>query len=337
MEYIDVFNGDADGICALHQLRLQTPRPDARLVTGVKRDIRLLARLEEEDVHDCTITVLDISLDRNRDALIRLLARNNKVLYADHHFSGEIPDSPLLTAHIDPSPRTCTSMIVDSLIAGRHRAWAVVGAFGDNLDETALEAARTLELGDEETATLRETGILLNYNGYGAGPEDLFFPPDVLYRAVRGFTDPLEFHARSEALARLRDGYRRDMARAESASPLQEGPGHRVFRLPGEPWARRVSGVYANILARQEPGRAHALLIPNRDGSWRISVRAPLAHRTGADLLCRRFPTGGGRAAAAGINALPPEMLDAFLAALKKQYPEQSSEHPASPSGPTTP
>ncbi|RUM38930.1 MAG: acetyltransferase, partial [Desulfobulbus sp.] len=38
----DVFNGDADGICALHQLRLHDPRPDAHLVTGVKRDICLL-------------------------------------------------------------------------------------------------------------------------------------------------------------------------------------------------------------------------------------------------------------------------------------------------------
>lgn len=44
MDY-DVFNGDADGICALHQLRLARPRPEAQLVTGVKRDIRLLRHL----------------------------------------------------------------------------------------------------------------------------------------------------------------------------------------------------------------------------------------------------------------------------------------------------
>ena len=39
---IDVFNGDADGLCALHQLRLAEPLADAQLVTGVKRDIALL-------------------------------------------------------------------------------------------------------------------------------------------------------------------------------------------------------------------------------------------------------------------------------------------------------
>ncbi len=43
MDY-DIFNGDADGICALLQLRKAEPR-DAQLVTGVKRDINLLPHL----------------------------------------------------------------------------------------------------------------------------------------------------------------------------------------------------------------------------------------------------------------------------------------------------
>ena len=36
MQFYDIFNGDADGICALQQLRLEEPRA-ATLVTGVKR------------------------------------------------------------------------------------------------------------------------------------------------------------------------------------------------------------------------------------------------------------------------------------------------------------
>ena len=47
MTDIDIFNGDADGICALTQLRLAEPR-DARLVTGVKRDINLMAQVEAQ-------------------------------------------------------------------------------------------------------------------------------------------------------------------------------------------------------------------------------------------------------------------------------------------------
>ena len=39
----DIFNGDADGIIALLQLRLADPI-GAELVTGVKRDIKLVEK-----------------------------------------------------------------------------------------------------------------------------------------------------------------------------------------------------------------------------------------------------------------------------------------------------
>ena len=42
MTAYDVFNGDADGLCALQQWRLADPAPST-LVTGVKRDIQLFA------------------------------------------------------------------------------------------------------------------------------------------------------------------------------------------------------------------------------------------------------------------------------------------------------
>ncbi len=41
--YIDIFNGDADGICALIQYRLAFPA-ESTLITGVKRDIQLLEK-----------------------------------------------------------------------------------------------------------------------------------------------------------------------------------------------------------------------------------------------------------------------------------------------------
>jgi hypothetical protein len=314
----DVFNGDADGICALHQLRLKNPCPDSSLVTGVKRDIRLLQRLS--NVKKSRITVLDVSLDRNRDDLPGLLERGNQVFYVDHHFSGDIPDHPNLEAHIDPDPQTCTSLIVDGLLHGKYRAWAVVGAFGDNLDEAALDAATPLNLAEEDIARLRETGILLNYNGYGAAIEDLFFAPDELFRQVQPFLDPLDFYNNSPALRTLKTGYHKDLARAEEARPILENSSGRVFLLPGKPWARRVAGVFANRLAREKKDLAHALIMPNQDGSLRISVRAPLDARTGADTLCRRFPSGGGRAAAAGINQLPPAMQKQFLDDFTQQF-----------------
>jgi len=318
MQYIDVFNGDADGICALHQLRLHEPRPGARLVSGVKRDITLLAQLTEVD--DAVITVLDISLDRNRDSLETILSRRNTVLYVDHHFAGPLPDSDRLTSHIDPQPLTCTSLIVNNSLPSPPTSWAIVGAFGDNLDEPAAALATEMGLDDTAVAQLKETGILLNYNGYGAELSDLFFTPDDLYRQVQPYAEPLAFFAESPALQTLRTGYQQDMERAMNFSPIHEDSSGRMFKLPAEPWARRVAGVYSNTLARQRPNLAHALLTANNDGSLRISVRAPLNNRTGAEILCRQFPTGGGRSAAAGINALPADQMAAFTKAFSQQF-----------------
>lgn len=314
--YIDVFNGDADGLCALQQLRLAEPR-ESELVTGVKRDIRLLDRLK--GVTGAEITVLDISLDSNSDALLRLLP-DNRVRYIDHHYAGTLPVSVNLEPHIHPEPELCTALIVDQLLGGRYRAWAVAGAFGDNLHAAARLAAAPLKLVAEELAQLREVGELLNYNGYGKTTSDLYFHPATLYSALKSFADPRDFLAASPALAKLREGFRADMEQAGRLRPFWETSEAVAFRLPDRPWCRRVAGVYINEKARQDRLRAHALLVENGDSTLLVSLRAPLDRRTGADTLCRAFPTGGGRPAAAGINQLPEGMLPDFLKAYAETY-----------------
>jgi len=49
-------------------------------------------------------------------------------------------------------------------------------------------------------------------------------------------------------------------------------------------------------------------------------VRAPLTRKKGADELCRKFATGGGRAAAAGINDLQADQLGEFIRQFTQQY-----------------
>ena len=318
MNSIDVFNGDADGICALLQLRLQSPRPATRLVTGVKRDIGLLARLT--GVTATEVTVLDISLDRNRDDLERLLAVGNRVQYIDHHYSGEIPISPQLETCIDPSPHTCTALLVDRLLAGRYIPWAIAGAFGDNLDEVARTRAGEIGLDADAIRTLHEIGLLLNYNSYGASLADLFVHPADLFGEAIRFGDPLSFHRDSKLLQQIRKGYHGDMARVTDLQPMRTGPVGRVFQLPEAKWARRAVGVFSNQIARDRPDMAHAVLTANQDASWLVSVRAPLATRQGADTLCRQFATGGGRAGAAGINRLAPQNLEEFLSRFFRHF-----------------
>ena len=141
--FYDIFNGDADGLCALQQLRLAEPRA-ATLVTGTKRDIALLDRVQSQSGDD--LTVLDVSMRANATGLRRALASGARVRWFDHHDAGEIPVDANLEAHLDFSPGICTSLIVDRHLGGRFRAWAVAGAFGDNLAESARAAAATLGL-----------------------------------------------------------------------------------------------------------------------------------------------------------------------------------------------
>jgi len=309
MAHYDIFNGDADGICALHQLRLAHPL-ESRLITGVKRDITLLERVVAQPGDE--ITVLDISLDKNRAALLAVLERGARVEYFDHHFPGEIPEHPAFNAHIDRAADVCTSLLVDRHLQGRHRIWAVVGAFGDNLRQSALRAAEPLGLDAGQLEALQSLGECLNYNGYGETVADLHFPPDELYRLVRGHTDPYTFIAEEPAFRRLQQGYAEDMARAEALAPEFATGRSALYFLPDAAWSRRVGGSFGNRLAQAWPNRAHALLTRRRDG-YTVSVRAPLTAPTGADELCQRFESGGGRKAAAGINGLPEARLDDFV------------------------
>lgn len=320
MSHFDVFNGDADGICALHQLRLADPR-EATLVTGVKRDIELLERVDARPGD--SVTVLDVSLDRNRQALLGLLRKGVQVEYFDHHFSGPIPTHPALRAHIDPAPGVCTSVLVDRHLRGRYRLWAVVAAFGDNLAGTALALAGSCGLTPGESTRLRELGEAINYNAYGEAEADLLIAPVALYGAVHRHASPFDFLAGDATAALLNEGRRADLALARSQPAVYRLPAGPVYVLPDAPWAHRVQGAFANELATRFPRQAHAVLCERAGQGYSASVRAPAARPQGADRLCLKFAGGGGRAAAAGIDALPAgrlqEFADAFNAAFEAQ------------------
>lgn len=307
--YFDVFNGDADGICALHQLRLAQP-VESMLVTGVKRDISLLKRVNAGAGDQ--VTVLDIAMNKNLDSLNKLLDAGAEVTYFDHHIPGEIPVHPHLTANIDTSSEVCTSLLVDKHLGGQFRIWAVTAAFGDNLHDSARHAAQGLNLSEHQLGVLRELGECLNYNGYGETVEDLFFHPEELYRIVHRHADPFSLIHDEPAFQILKQGYVEDMARAQEIPPEKNANSGSIYILPDAAWSRRISGVFSNALATASPAQATAVLTRRSKGGFVVSVRAPLATKTGADEVCSRFNTGGGRKGAAGINALPEGDLERF-------------------------
>ncbi len=314
----DVFNGDADGIIALLQLRLNEPR-DAQLVTGVKRNIQLLKSLPVEAGD--TLAVLDISMEKNREDLVKVLELGATVFYADHHKCGDIPEHNHLDAHIDLDANACTALIVDRLLGGKYHPWAITAAYGDNLIAKADELADRQGYTDEQKAQLKELGTLLNYNGYGAKLEDLHYDPAELYQALLKYTSPFDVIADSQSpYYRLQAAYQADMQAAQSVNAYHDTATLKVYQLPNEAASRRVSGVFGNLLANTNPDSAHAVLTQNADSSFTVSLRAPLNNKQGAGDICSEFATGGGRAAAAGINQLPEQEISEFIAKVEAYY-----------------
>ena len=314
---IDVFNGDADGLCALMQWRLTYPA-EASLLSGVKRDNALLRRVDSGVGK--TLLVLDINFENNRADVARLLADGAQIRYFDHHHPGERLQHPALTLTVDESPEVCTSLLVHQATGGAQPAWAVAGAFGDNMPIVAGRLAEAAGFDRDATATLRQLGELLNYNGYGSELADLHFDPVVLYGVLREYGDPFAFVAAAEAYATLRNGYQEDMAAVSAVQPDTLSAGCAIYTLPDRPWARRAIGVWANALSQQESSRAHLIFCPDGQGSYTASVRAPQLRPYGAARFCREFPGGGGRESAGGITGLDAAAIDTVSAAFLARF-----------------
>ncbi|TLU67676.1 DHH family phosphoesterase [Thalassotalea litorea] len=316
--HYDVFNGDADGILALLQLRLAEPKTST-LITGVKRDISLLKQVDLTQA--TSVTVLDISMEKNIDALQPLLDKQIPVVYIDHHRSGDIPASSFLNAMVNTSPEVCTSLLVNDHLKGKFYLWAIAAAFGDNLQATAHRHAKKLGLSSQLTQQLEQLGVYINYNGYGRSTDDLHFHPAKLYEKLLGFESPEPLFSDKDSLYyQLQQAYNDDMAKASRAEVLFDVEHCKVACLEDAAWSRRVSGVFGNDLANQSPDKAHAVFTKNIDDSYTVSVRAPLNNKQGADEVCIQFPTGGGRAGAAGVNALPESQVEQFIQVLSEYY-----------------
>ena len=250
--HFDVFNGDADGILALVQLRLAEPK-ESTLITGVKRDISLLKQVDKSQA--TSVTVLDISMEKNIDALNDLLAANIPVSYTDHHRAGDIPSSSLLTANIDTDANTCTSLLVNQQLGGQFANWAITAAYGDNLFDSAEALADEVGLSQVAREQLKALGIAINYNGYGATEADLHFHPAELYKQLLEYPDPLVMaQENTELYQTLIANYQTDMGFANQAKLVHESNSGKAFVLPNEAWARRVSGVWGNDLANKLMG-----------------------------------------------------------------------------------
>lgn len=324
--HYDVFNGDADGIISLIQLRLNKPL-DSTLVTGVKRDIQLLKNIKM--TAQDSLTVLDISMEKNNASLIEILNKGYQVFYADHHRCGDIPEHKNLTALIDLDANTCTALIIDQHLNGQYHSWAICAAYGDNMiakaDQLAIAAGYDLQ----QRQQLQELGTLINYNGYGSVLSDLHFNPANLYSLLLQYPSPFAvIRDPASPFKQLQSAYQADLAQAIAIPHQYQSDSLSIFELPDQAWSRRISGVYGNLLANQQPDSAFAVLTQNaksertqsENKSYLVSLRAPLMNKQGAGDICSQFESGGGRAAAAGINSLNEADLKRFITLVEDKY-----------------
>jgi hypothetical protein len=318
MAVYDVFNGDADGVLALHQFRLAHPET-SELITGVKRDVKLIKQLL--DASDLQIQVFDISLESNEDSVQTLLDQNCSFLWFDHHRRGALPDSEKLITHIDLSPSCCTSILVDQHLKGQHHLWAIAAAYGDNLRAVADKLGEAANLTESEQSQLREIGETLNYNGYGEAKEDLNIWPADLYLELRNWSQPFDYYKKSDVFKKLQTQKSADENVLGQSQKLFDCAAGNITLLPKGPSSKRMSGIFSNDLVHTEPEKAHAIFTHlDDDSGYRISIRAPLNQLKNADTLAKRFPTGGGRAGAAGVNELPHDQLENFYRAFEEVF-----------------
>lgn len=318
MPHFDVFNGDADGIFALVQLRQHQPLLSHK-ITGTKRDIGLLARCAAQPGD--SVTVLDISMANNQPALQRLLAQRVQVFYADHHLVEEQVQHPQLTAHIDYDPNCCTSLIINKLLQQRYPLWAIAGAFGDNLIERANLLCQRLGLTQAKRDFLYELGTLVNYNSYGEQLDDLHFDPAALFTIINQYDSPFALSSDTQSpYLYLKNAYQQDWQKVQQIAPIYADAQLEVYCLPDQGFSRRLSGVFSNALANANPDKAHLVLTYTPSANYKVSLRAPLNNRQGAGELCSRFTTGGGREGAGGINQLPSDLLESLIKQVSDFY-----------------
>ncbi len=181
MSNIDVFSGGADGLCGLHQFRL-TYRIDSTLLTGVKRDLRLLDRVEANSSD--VVSVFNVPVGTNREALFRLLGLGVQCICFDGHFKGIVGKHPGLTLLVDQAAETCGEHIED-LHVHPAEIYRMMKPYGDPLRLLVQEPAILTHLRRGRESDLRKAREI-DAKMSGAGGDIYVLPEGAWCRRIRG-------------------------------------------------------------------------------------------------------------------------------------------------------
>ena len=305
----DVCNSDADGLCAVRQWRLREPA-QATLVTGLEREIALLQRVPAVGPTRCWCATSPWPATATRSCHCSSAA---------WRCAGSITMTPArcgCPASWRLSRLRCRDLqrlLVERHLGGAHRAWALVGAYGDALTTVTDRLAAASGFDALQRAALRRLGQAINYNAYGEQLFDLRIAPAELYGVMARHADPFALLATEPVIDEIDDQREADLRRhwlwrrcgrtsmpACSCCPMRSGASASRARWPTRCPTRTRSGAGC---AAPEPGRRLC----------RQPARAaqPSARCGGGVRGLRwRWSDRGG-----SVDALPPADMDRFVAA----------------------
>jgi len=300
---VDVCNGDADGLCSVLQWRLHDTR-ESTILTLLNNETSLAGRVHTRPGDE--FLICDVPLEPNRSTLKKLLDGGARVQYVNHQFTDDVPWHPQFQATVDSSENACSSLIVDRLLHGKYREWALVGTYGKRLTLVADQLATDMGLLGNDKIRLRELGELISYNACVANVKDACIEPAALYDRLSRYPQPMDF-LKSESLICEIDAVRReDIYRASELTPYWQDVDASVYVLPDTPWAHRIASGLDQRIAADDPTRAHAFLRPVENGHFDVKVRAA---RSAAAAI------RGERPCAWVVEHLPQGEIDHFIRA----------------------
>ncbi len=321
------FNGDADGIISMYLFNWYSGREMNEYYTGIKRDVELLRHAK--DIESSNLFVFDVSMLSNEKYLKPLIDQDNTIRWYDHH---KLPDDENIRNSIlykvSTDPKHCTAMMVEeyfsssTMIAGL-RSWVICAAYGDNLHTTVQELNEDMHPSFTQPTLdiYKEVGETLNYNGYGNQESDLTVHPKEVFLDMCKYDNPKTYHAESEIFKKINTQMKQDASLLESSSEtVHESEIGSIIILPEGSASIRYSGIYSNLLSMNNKSKAFAIMTVYDENNYKISIRAPQDNPVGACDLALKFPTGGGREKAAGVNQLPCDQVDAFVEEFVKNF-----------------
>ncbi len=269
----DICAGDADALCAVLQWRLHEPKV-AQMVSGPLCVTDSLGNFPVFPGDE--LLVCNVPIQVSRTPVTQTPARHATVQYLDCRGPASLLWHLQAKGTIPTSAKVCSSLLVNHLLQGKFRGWALVGAYGSavQFDSEAQALAPGCSAGERKR--LQQLGEAISYNAGVLHPRYVYMEPAHLYAQLARYDDPLDFLQAEPVAAELDGVFQSDLQKALAWKPYWKDAHATVYVLPDEGWAYRVARQLKSRLAVLNPGRAIAVLSPAGSGSVRVAVQSGL-------------------------------------------------------------